>query len=76
MYTPAKCITAKSYVPVKNTYEFNIGFNYKFIEIGYEHYCTHPTALTNFKSNDLSYLIEGKSDKVFIKFYNTFKFKK
>lgn len=74
MYTPAICNSFSSYSPVKNTYELNVGFNYKCFSIGYEHYCTHPTAFTNYKTNDLSYLIEGKSDQFFIKISNTFKF--
>jgi hypothetical protein len=31
-----------SFWPSRDGYQFNVGFRYKFLEVGFRHYCTHP----------------------------------
>lgn len=69
----AKAVSGSSFTPLKNTYNLSLGYSYKFITIGYEHYCTHSTGFPNFRDYNTTYMIEGMSDKIFVKFQHEFK---
>jgi hypothetical protein len=62
---PAMISSIKSYVPVKNTYNFKVGYNYKVLEIGYVHHCSHPHVLST-SAGRLDYVADGLSDKFFV----------
>ena len=61
----------RNYKPYQNEFEVNVGFRFKFIEIGYRRFCIHP--LKAFHNNyeiwpDIKY--EGGKEEVYIKFSN------
>jgi hypothetical protein len=71
---PAKINSATSYKPLKSTYCVETGFQINGFEIGYKHYCTHPQNYTWLKNVDnVHYVLEGGSNKFFIKFQHEFR---
>lgn len=69
--TPAK-INNFDFRPLKATYFFDLGYKRGNFEIGYQHYCSHPHRFNDVKDANLQYVIEGGSNKAFVRFQYEF----
>ena len=59
----------RSFVPLRDAFDFNIGMRYNRFQLGFRHYCTHPVALA-VHNRPNKYAIHGAYEEIYLTISN------